>query len=78
MCLVSEWKEGFNVDTASLPDPSQVSCVVGGGVEIAEKAEEQWNCGGGTNARTVHKKGLLLDTHTQFLDRVLKELQGKS
>lgn len=44
-------------------------------MEIAEKAEEQWNCGG---VQTVHKKGLLLDTHTQFLDRVLKELQGKS
>lgn len=77
MCLVSEWKEGFNVDTASLSDPSQVSC---GGVEIAEQAEEQWNCGGGgpTLLQTVHKKGLQLDTHTQFLDRVLNELQGKS
>ena len=52
--------------------------VLWGLVEIAEKAEEQWNCGGGANAQTVHKKGLLLDTHTQFLDRVLKELQGMS
>lgn len=75
MYLVSEWKEGFNVDTASLPGPSQVSCG-GGDSGKGRRTMELWR--GGQLLQTVHKKGLLLDTHTQFLDRVLKELQGKS
>ena len=33
--------------------------------------------GGPTLLQTVQKNELLLDTHTQFLDGVLKELQRK-